>query len=170
MILGTGKWRGCKRRAFTLLEVILFILIFVMIVGFLVPAIAGSLGGEDIRRAASMLERMARTARTETVQSGRATQLVFYPRGLEIRSAVASDDLEAPELGAPTHLWPEGVKATIRPWPSTEWMEPEEWAWVFQPGGLVQPLQVRLESGKYWIESDFSPLTAEVREERFYLP
>ena len=42
--------------------------------------------------------------------------------------------------------------------------------WVFQPTGMCNPLQVRIEQGGGFFEVKFDPLTGEVLREKYYVP
>ena len=42
--------------------------------------------------------------------------------------------------------------------------------WVFQPTGLCNPLQVRIEKGSGFFEVQFDPLTGEIAREKYFVP
>ena len=79
---------------------------------------------------------------------------------------------ETPAAGAsvPVHdmreLDPDLV-LSVRRWASDAWQKPSErrpLVWRFDPDGLCEPVGVRLALDGSWIEQEFHPLTASVRD------
>ncbi len=165
----TNPFGTVRCAGFTLLEVVLFVLIMMIMMGFLIPAFSGSGSGEELRRTSVDLEKLVRTLRREAVATGTSHRVLITPSGIAEEAALRDGDAEEP-VETITLSWPAGSKVRIRSWPSEEWFEPEEWSWVFQPSGLVLPIEFRLDSGEAWIEVAFSPVTGEIVDEKFYLP
>jgi prepilin-type N-terminal cleavage/methylation domain-containing protein len=64
----------------------------------------------------------------------------------------------------------DGMVLGVRRWGSDDWIvfnnERNRMVWRFDPDGLCEPISVRLEidDGESWLEQDYHPLTASVRD------
>lgn len=68
--------------------------------------------------------------------------------------------------------WPDNTTVRVRFWGQAEWQTlggAEFERWVFQPSGLCRPLVLQFESDGVFFEARFSPLTAEIEEEKSYV-
>lgn len=65
------------------------------------------------------------------------------------------------------YVMPDGVEVMVRRWNSGEFLPTRKNSihiWRFDPTGLCEPLTVRLESGKSWVEDTYHPLTAAIHD------
>ena len=64
----------------------------------------------------------------------------------------------------------DGMVFGVRRWGSDDWIvfnnERNRMVWRFDPEGLCEPISVRIEidDGESWLEQDYHPLTAAVRD------
>jgi prepilin-type N-terminal cleavage/methylation domain-containing protein len=74
---------------------------------------------------------------------------------------------------APVHaefVVDDGMTLGVRRWGSADWVvfddERHRMVWRFDPNGLCEPISVRMEidDGESWLEQDYHPLTAAVRD------
>ena len=57
------------------------------------------------------------------------------------------------------------MKILIKRWGSSEWRAAAGQRWVTLPGGLCEPLSVRMEWKRSFIEMQFHPLTGGIADE-----
>ena len=68
---------------------------------------------------------------------------------------------------------PNDLDLTVHFWGDTQWYKAENdffRRWIFQPSGMCNPLQVRIEKGDSFFEVQFDPMTGEILREKFYVP
>ena len=72
-----------------------------------------------------------------------------------------------------TYKKPVELDLSLLFWGDSRWNKVENdyfRRWVFQPTGMCNPLQVRIEQGGGFFEVKFDPLTGEVLREKYYVP
>ena len=153
---------------FTLLE--LTVVLFIMAVFVTVAAVSfeGIDGEQVLRTPADELQRMAREAVRRAGMYERPEVIVFEKHGFGIRYR---DDLAAMEANGGNTQWirrvaiPEDISVRMKHWGQNEFKPAAGQRWMVQPSGLCEPLTVRLDRGRSFIELQFNPLTGGVAEE-----
>lgn len=72
-----------------------------------------------------------------------------------------------------TYELPDGVGYELHYWGEIDWVDMmgsgEFRRWVFQPNGMCQPLEIRIQSDRAFFEVSFHPLTGDVKTERSWV-
>lgn len=157
----SGRHR--RRAAYTLLEVALVLAIIVLLVGAVVPLSSGFVREQRLRETVRGLLVLAKTARTDAMTSGNATEIVFDKKGFVLRRSGEEGATEKVGL-------PRGTTYQVTPFAADKALRPEGQRWIFQPTGLCEPLTVRIMADEAWIEVLFDPLTASIEDESYYIP
>lgn len=167
-----------KRRAFTLMEM----LVALAIVGIIISASVigvGSLNDErNLRAPLNELRILGKRAWARSMEEQRAWQIKILPDRfvLEPKQPVNVDDLKlfkevdnqmGRSSGVDVYKIDPEVRVEVRHWGEAEWHTPRPDAWVFEHSGLCEPINVRFISDFATIEVSFDPLTAAVASEGF---
>jgi prepilin-type N-terminal cleavage/methylation domain-containing protein len=167
-----------KRRAFTLMEMLVALAIIGVIISGSMIAV-GSLNDERALRAPlNELRIMGKRAWARSMEEQRAWQIKLLPDRivLEPKQPIHADDLklfkEVDEQmkrgsGVDTYIIDPEIKMEVRHWGETEWHVPRPDAWVFEHSGLCEPINIRFSSAYATVEVSFDPLTAAVSNEEF---
>lgn len=160
----------CRQRSagFTLLE--LTVVLFIMAVFVTVAAVSfqGIDGEQVLRTPADELQRTAREAVRRAGMYEQPEVIVFEKNGFGIRYR---DDLAASEANGGATQWvrrvviPDDITVRMKHWGQNEFKPAAGQRWMVQPSGLCEPLTVRLDRGRSFIELQFNPLTGGVAEE-----
>lgn len=140
----------------------------------------------ELRHTAADIEVFAKRARTISLLQQKPYALEFRPgkvrlmplaeAGADERLTAAGNEIggrreggEVPSANAPVRdeLVINNMNLFIRHWGSDTWVEMDDRrpeVWRFDPDGLCEPVTIRLAQGENWIENEFHPLTASVRE------
>ena len=187
---GTGG--PAKRAGFSLLEIVVVLSLVVVIIGGAMAVMVSSQGGHELRGMANDIETMAKRARAVALlqqtpyavefTDGRVRMLPLVEAGLEgddletvqAQAAAAAEQTGvAPELRRRTPVRANlavggGMVVAIRRWGSDSFVpvtgKRARMVWRFDPNGLCEPVSVRLVQGSNWIENEYHPLTAGVRD------
>ena len=162
MISAASPRSNPVRAGFTLLEIILAITIVVIISTMGIVMFRSWKSQKALEEALSGIETCARTAYGGILTDQRPWIVVFtktrcaaYDTG-----ALPEDERAFPPAKLSFKLDDDQTLFLKRAnWP--DWKEiviPE--AWRFEPRALLEPIEVRLESPKGWIQGRFNPLTA----------
>lgn len=175
---GSKVTRG-RSDGFTLIELILVLAILTVMSALVAPMMFGLLRDNELMVARHDLELMARTARRDALVRQSRVELRMDGRGVSLwwgpEMTAEEPDRLAPDsqgwLEVDRINWPEGVVVRVLRWQERKWRTlDEEQVWAFQPSGLSEPLSIRFEQDRYWVEVDFSPLHGAVVDESYYLP
>jgi len=167
-----------KRRAFTLMEM----LVALAIIGLLVAGsfiAAGSLNNEKILRTPlNELRIMAKKAWGRSMEEQRAWQirLVKDRFVLEPRQAIQAEDLKLFQKtdqemnrasGVESYVLDPQIRMEVRHWGEEQWHPPLPDSWIFEHSGLCEPINIRFISDVASVTVSFDPLTASVVSESF---
>lgn len=161
--------RGRRDGGYTLLEIALVVAIIVLLVGAAVPLTTGFVREQRLRDAVRSLLVLAKTARTDAMTTGHATEVVFGKKGFALARGKESGEAGG-EDGAESSALTGGLRYELFPFGSDKPLKPDGQRWIFQPTGLCEPVAVRIMEGEAWIEVRFDPLTAGIAEESYYIP
>lgn len=154
---------------YTLIEITLVIFIMALFIGIAAVSFAGLSGEQDLKKPASELEIMAREAVRRAGMYEQPQVIVFEKTGFAMRyqedaSALASN-------GADKNIWvrrtevPANMKILLKHWGMKKWIPAAGERWIALPSGLCEPIQVRMELGRSYIEMEFNPLTGAIADE-----
>lgn len=167
-----------KRRAFTLMEMLVALAIIGLILAGSMIAV-GSLNDErNLRAPLNELRIMAKKAWARSMEEQRAWQirLVADRFILEPKQPVNADDLKLFKdvdaqmkrgLGIDTYVIDPEIRMEVRHWGEAEWHAPRPDPWVFEHSGLCEPINIRFISEFATVTVSFDPLTAAVSSEEF---
>lgn len=180
--VGQGLSRG-----FSLLEIVIVLALGALLVGGAVAVMMVSDSERVMKGAMSHVESMAKRARTTAIlqQTPYALEFTFgQVRMMPLSEALmpvaptpargkAGKDAEPPRTNGsrfePIHAqwaWEENLTFSVRRWAATEWLpvgEKSRHLWRFDPDGICEPLGVRVQVDKSWMEVEFHPLTGGIR-------
>jgi prepilin-type N-terminal cleavage/methylation domain-containing protein len=178
-----GRGRLPRRAGFTLLEVVIVLCLAGLIVGGGIGIMGGRSGERRLVEMSGKLEDLARRARTIAVvqQTSYVVELTeegfflhpWVEDGLD-EAQVAELDLQAVETGVKRRpvraavLLDEDFTVEVMRWGTNRWSPLSRGArqvWRFDPNGLCEPITVKFEFPDGWIQHEYHPLTASVREE-----
>lgn len=179
---GSGSPQG-RRAGFTLLEMVIVLAVASIIIGGGMAIMSLRSGEKRLREVAGEMEDLARRARTVAVIHQAPYVLALTEKGVFLHP-LAEEGLDEAQLARlDEQLASNGVRRMpvrdqkvfdaaftlqVRRWGSTRWtplVRGERQLWRFDPNGLCEPLAVRFESDEFgWIEEEYHPLTAAVRE------
>jgi len=169
-----------KRRAFTLMEMLIVLAIIGLVFAGTFAGLSSLNSQKVLTQPYEDIRSMAKTAWQRAMTEQRAWQIRFYPDRfvLEPRQAVNEDDRKLFQTadqsmqrgsGVETVTVPPEVVMEVRRWGQSQWFRPQASppiTWIFEHSGLCEPLSVRFtseESGT--LGAQFDPLTASVTEE-----
>ena len=178
-----------QRRAsgFTLLEMVIVLALIGMAMGGAIALFVISSSERQLKDAAGDVELLAKRARALAMVQQKPYAITFYENSARLTPLVeagySDDDLkarqelerEALDSGAAAPKFNpvretvtfSSFDVSVRRWGSVNWMpmkrnDPQ--VWRFDPNGICEPMGVHLEYEDGWIEMEFHPLSASVRD------
>ncbi len=148
---------AARRRAFTLIEVIIALAIIAIIFIALIPLAAPSLSERKLRHAMDDLVAFVRSNRLAAESAGRDIVMQCNRDGLLVNQKALAGRADISD-----------VRFSIR-FPGGKMERADGQAWRVLPCGVVLPATMRVEDGDYWLEADIDPLTGDIMEERYSL-
>lgn len=155
-------------RGFTLLEMGLVLFILLLIAGVAIPATSGLITEEQLRQHSNELLLYARTARRLAVSENRPYEIRFAEKSFSLEPYLTGENRN-PDVVS-DHELTSGVSYAVQRWNEKELGKPEDQSWIFQPSGICEPIRVRFQNGRNWIEIAINPLTARAQEETYHFP
>lgn len=184
--------RFASAGGFSLLEIVIVLGLAAVLVGGAIAVMVISDSERTLRGAAGEIEVLAKRARAVALlqqtpyalefTDGRVRMLPLAEVGLEgedlleVQAEAAAAEESAgvpPELRRRTPVRSDvalgrGTRLEIRRWGNDDFLPVEGeraiQVWRFDPNGLCEPVTVRLTLGDNWIEEEYHPLTASVRD------
>lgn len=92
-------------------------------------------------------------------------------RGISMEETAVDPRMQSALEGmtfAASYQIPDGIDYSVKFWRDTEWEQMDSGAfrrWVFQPGGMCEPLKIQFRSDNSFFEVEFHPLTADIKDE-----
>lgn len=149
MILGTGNQTRSTRvhsAGFSLLEMIISLGLISVIVGFFTIHFTFTDDSEQLEQFQYQVERLV-------MKTARSSNAFGEDRVISISKTMISSG------GSQLPVPPE-IKLLLKRSGETEFRRPEDVEWLFYPGGLVEPLTLRLEGESSFLMMTFDPVTA----------
>lgn len=182
------------QRGFTLLEVMVVLGLIALLISFVFVVYKPDSHSEQMQRVSVKLEALSARGHTMallhqqpfwlrfernrvTLQGGEISEVDTSSPVDEFASSFGEDGLEGVEERSPivdydSFDFPAGMEVLVRRWGagSTEWFhqkKPEDPVifWNFAENGLCEPLSLRLEIERSWVELEMDPLTARIADE-----
>ncbi len=180
------------RAGFSLLEIVVVLALVALLMGGAIAVMVAASSDRQLRGMSTEIETMAKRARAVSLLQqtpyaveftwGRVRMLPLAEVGMEGKELIeAQAALAAAEeqAGVPVEMRRRtpvrseiavggGVTLAIRRWGSEGFVpiadKRARMVWRFDPNGLCEPISVRLTQGANWIEDEYHPLTAGVRD------
>lgn len=179
-----------RRGGFTLMEMVMVLAISGLVMAGAVAMMVYSSDKRRLQRASGEIEVFAKRARMISMLQQKPYALQFAPgkiRLMPLAEAVGAEALSstprsalkesateeeaaAAAVVAPVHdeiALEEDFGLFVRRWGSDSWLPMDDrqpQVWRFDPGGLCEPVSVRLTLQESWIEQVYHPLTASVSD------
>jgi prepilin-type N-terminal cleavage/methylation domain-containing protein len=159
----TNPCSSRRVRGYTLLEVAMVVAIIVLIIGAAIPVTSSFTREQRLRDVVRELLVLAKTARADAMTTGRPSEVVFGKKGFGLRRPGEEEPSETVSLSS-------DMRYVLVPFGSDKAVKPDGQRWIFQPGGLCEPITFRVEQGEAFMEVTFDPLTASIAEESYNIP
>lgn len=173
------------RQGFTLLELVIVLAIASLVMGGAIGMMVYSSDERALREASTEIESMAKRARASAILnqtpyalefSEGAVRLMPLAEVVGIENIMASGTRGTGEHGGTgvrsDFSLGDGMELHVRRWGARGWEQVAKrvvHVWRFDPDGLCEPLGVRLVVGENWIEDEYHPLTAAIRESQMQI-
>ena len=181
------------QQGFTLIEIVIVLVLMALMVGGAFAYMAASDDERVLRRSSVEVESLAKRARAVAALQQRPYALEFYEQTVTLmplaetlidprdrESAIAEQEEREARAAAggtpagsgfsPVHasytIDPD-IRMFVRRWASDAWLpidSKNRQVWRFDPEGFCEPIGVRMEYGRSWVENEFHPLTGGIRD------
>ncbi len=164
----TSTFKPVNSSAMTLMEMMLVLFIMAIFVGIGAFSYQGATEEEILGKPAAELQRMARESVSRAGTYEEQQTILFEKDGFGIRYR---GEVGLNKKSNDKQYWlrrvqtPPEMKILLKRWGSKEWLPAAGQRWVTLPGGLCEPVAVRLEWKRSFWEMQFHPLTGGVADE-----
>lgn len=183
----TSFRHGRFRQGFSLLEMVIVLALIGLAIGGAITMFVVTSSERELKSAAGEVEMMAKKARMLAMVQQTPYAITFSEQSVRLgplaEAGYTEDDLKArmdfenenrsngvasPKFSPvrESHRYEEFIVG-VRRWGAVNWAEMRKndvQVWRFDPNGICEPVAVRMEYDKGWIEMEFHPLSASVRE------
>jgi prepilin-type N-terminal cleavage/methylation domain-containing protein len=166
---------------FTLLEIVVVLVLIAVLAGSAISVMITSADERALKNSSGEIEALANRARTVAALQQRPYALEFFENRVRLmplaeaviepaerEKAAAMLELAGAESGSIHAEWSSkgDLRMQVRRWASDTWIpidSKSRQVWRFDPEGFCEPVGVRLETEKSWMEMEFHPLTGGIR-------
>jgi prepilin-type N-terminal cleavage/methylation domain-containing protein len=166
---------------FTLLEIVVVLVLIAVLAGSAISVMITSADERALKNSSGEIEALAKRARTVAALQQRPYALEFFENRVRLmplaeaviepaerEKAAAMLELAGAESGSIHAEWSSkgDLRMQVRRWASDTWIpidSKSRQVWRFDPEGFCEPVGVRLETEKSWMEMEFHPLTGGIR-------
>lgn len=165
-------------QGFTLIEIIVSIFIVALILGVATLSFRSMEDEGKLKTEAVALKLAARKLMREAVEKNRSYAMTLAPSFFAVgptygdammEGAYAGTDPEEAmrQIRGKRHQLDNGIQLWVRRWNERDFRPPQVpfERWVFEPGGICEPLSLRLTYGDSTMSMTFNPLTAHADDE-----
>jgi prepilin-type N-terminal cleavage/methylation domain-containing protein len=172
---------------FTLLELVIVMALIGLAMGGAIALFVVSSAERELKSAAGEMELLAKRARAVAMVQQKPYAITFFDNSARLSPLVeagySDDEMKARQqyeedllAGGATAPKFSPVRETVsfsnfavsvRRWGSNNWvpmLRNDPQVWRFDPNGICEPMGVRLDYEDGWIETEFHPLSAGVRD------
>ncbi|PAW65913.1 MAG: hypothetical protein B9S38_14420 [Verrucomicrobiia bacterium Tous-C4TDCM] len=177
----TSRASKSAAAGFTLLEIVVVLVLIAVLTGGAISVMVSSDDERILKESSGEIESLAKRARTVAALQQRPYALEFFEGRVrmmplaeaaiepaEREKAAAMLEIAGAESGSIHAEWSiKGeLRMQVRRWASDTWIpidSKSRQVWRFDPEGFCEPVGVRLETEKSWMEMEFHPLTGSIR-------
>jgi type II secretory pathway pseudopilin PulG len=145
-----------RKRAFTLIEIVLAVFILMLLLSLAVPSLSGVLADKRLRRSLDAFNDLVRQAEEHSIKEQRAYLIVWAKDKALLRPEAFMKDEEVGPTAEFTLGRGEVLKLNL---PAALVKSPPA-EWIFWPSGTCEPAVVEFRSRSGSWKASFSPLTA----------
>lgn len=172
-----------QTRGFTLIEIVVSIFIITLIFGVATLSISSMQEEGKLKNEGIALKLAARKLMREAVDNNRSYSMTLAPNFFAVGPTYSANVLEgsftglSPEesmkqIRGERHQLEDGIQLWVQRWNEPMFRPPRKpfERWIFEPGGICEPLSLRLTYGDATMSMVFNPLTAHVDDESLIIP
>ncbi len=172
-----------RDQGFTLIEIVVSIFIVTLIFGVATLSFRSIQDEGRLKTESVAVKLAARKLMREAVENNRSYSMTLAPTFFAVGPTYSDSQLEGsfsgvdPEkamaqIRGKRHQFDKGILLWVRRWNEPGFRPPRVpfERWVFEPGGICEPLSLRLTYGDATISMTFNPLTAHVDDESLTVP
>jgi len=182
---GSPRLRSRQPAGFSLIEIVIVLALIALLAAGGLGIMALSSSERALRGTSADVEGMAKRARTVALLQQKSYALEFRPGHIRLmpyaEALAATGDGNQTNSGGsdaaavdaqfePVHeerILDDGIEVLLRRWASDKWLALDErhpQIWRFDPDGLCEPISVHVGLNGSWIEDEYHPLTAGIRD------
>jgi prepilin-type N-terminal cleavage/methylation domain-containing protein len=175
-----------KRQAgFTLIEIIISIFIVTLLLGVATMSFQSIQEEGKLKNEGVAVKLAARKLMRQAVEKNQSYTMTLAPGFFATGPSYSNQSLESTYIGSgedlerelrtikgQQHAFEDGIQLWVRRWTEPDFRPPARpfERWQFEPGGICEPLSLRLTYGDAWMDMTFNPLTAHVDDESLVIP
>ncbi len=187
MTLSHPLMKQRNRRGFTLLEMVIVLALIGLAMGGAMALFITTSAERRLKGTAGDLELLAKRARAVSMVQQTPYAITIFSESVRLSPLVEAgytddqlrerQDTEeaARDMGLPAPKFSpvresvslEGYAVAVRRWGSDNWvsmLRNDPQVWRFDPNGVCEPMGIRVEYDDGWIEMEFHPLNASIRD------
>ena len=187
MTISPAYLKRDSARGFTLLEMVIVLALIGMAMGGAIALFINNSSERRLKSAAGEMELLSKRARAVAMVQQTPYAITFFEHSArlsplaeagytdeqlrerqEMEQRAFSEGMPKPKFSpVRSDVNFEGFDLLVRRWGSNNWvpmLRNDPQVWRFDPNGICEPMGVRLEFDDGWIEMDFHPLTAGIRD------